>query len=81
MLQRLRLVVGIHLDYEICALALCLENLKSSLGVGGSDDSVGDLTLQEGRGLGVALVGERDEISVGGHAVSAAGADICRRHR
>ena len=71
-----RAVSRIHLDDEIAALALRLEDFERRFGIGGRDDAVGDFALQEGGSLGVARVGEGDEIAVGRHAIGAARAYV-----
>ena len=75
-----RNVGRIHLYDEVASLALRLENLQGGFGIGGRDDAVGNLALQEGSCLGVAWVGESDEIAVRRHAVSAARTDVGGRN-
>ena len=80
-LELCRLIGGIHLQDQVRALALRLEDLEGLWRIRRRNDAVGDLALEEGSRLGIALVGQGDEIAVGAHAVRAARADVSRGNR
>ena len=66
-----RNVVRVDLDYVVVALLLALEDLEGFRLVSGSDNAVGYLAVDYSRGGNVAYVGQRDEIAVAAHSVSA----------
>ena len=80
-LDRGRLVGRIHLDHEIAALALRLQDFQRLRAVRRRDDAVRHLALQKRRRLRIALIRQRHEIAIRAHAVSAARADVRRRDR
>ena len=55
-LDRSGLIGRIDLDYVICALTLCLKDLKSLRRVIGSDDAVADFALEHVRGNSITCV-------------------------
>ena len=77
-LDGLRTISGVYLYYIIRSLALFLKNLQRSGRIVRSDDTIGDLTLDEQcRGL-VASIAQRNEVAIGTHAVGATGTGISR---
>ena len=71
-----RHVVGVDLDDVVLAGLLGLEDLKSLVGIAGSDDAVGNLALEVAGHVGVAGVGQGHPVAVGAQAVGTAGADV-----
>ena len=80
-LELFRLIGRIHLQDQVRALALRFEDLECFRRICGCDDAVGDLALEEGSRLGIALIRKGDEVAVGAHAVGAARADVGRGDR
>ena len=75
------LVGGIHLEDDVVALFLRLEDLERLRLVARRDDAVADLVLEDFRRRDVADITERGEVAVGAHAVGAARAHVGRRER
>ena len=69
-------VLGVHLNDVISTLAFLAKNLQGLVGVAGSDDAVAHLALDDEGGGQVARVAQGDEVTVGTHAVGAAGTGV-----
>ena len=71
LLDRRRYKSGIDLEDAVAAFFLLAENLKSFLGIIGSDDTVGDLSGNQACCTGVTGIGQGNEITEGRHSVGA----------
>ena len=70
-------VLGVDFNYIVITLLLRLEYLERLVGIAGSYNTVGNLTLdKECRSL-VAHVGEGNPIAEGGHSVGSARSRVC----
>ena len=81
LLQLSRLIGLVHLQYQIGALALALENLQSLWRIGWSNNTIRNLTSQEGGCLSITLIRQSYKITIGGHAVSATSSNISSSNR
>ena len=68
-LDRSRLIGRIDLDDVVGAFFLLLQQFQCFIGVAGSDDTVGYLSLDQAGGIGIADIRQCNEVTEGGHSV------------